>query len=321
MTMFLRGLSRTTATRAQQSPISALRIQEMRQVCRHLDALATTPLQLRDRALLLLLSQRILPGELSRNAVERHHLHRAPGDVDTCNPSAASAEVAALPLLTHGDQSGPRWRLCNGGVTSPRPTPTSFSRESTATATATANRCCPSRSGGSVPPDRRHSGDLVHPPPWSRTAAALADDDGLVPRDKALLLLGFAGAFRRSELTALRWADLQPVDGGLIIHLRRSKTDLAGTGQEHRHPGRQEHPDLSRSSPDALADTGTTPVGRRFHRRPPVLRDRRARWTSGQHTAQPRRCDSPRPAPSTGSRPDRPVGRPQPSRRLHQHRR
>ena len=50
-------------------------------------------------------------------------------------------------------------------------------------------------------------------------------------RDKALLLLGFAGAFRRSELTGLRWADLQPVDGGLIIHLRCSKTDLAGRGR------------------------------------------------------------------------------------------
>jgi site-specific recombinase XerD len=35
-------------------------------------------------------------------------------------------------------------------------------------------------------------------------------------RDRALLLLGFAGAFRRSELVALDIADLQFCDGGLI---------------------------------------------------------------------------------------------------------
>jgi integrase len=47
-------------------------------------------------------------------------------------------------------------------------------------------------------------------------------------RDKAILLLGFAGAFRRSELVGLQFRDVQIGDAGLIITLRRSKTDQEG---------------------------------------------------------------------------------------------
>lgn len=50
-------------------------------------------------------------------------------------------------------------------------------------------------------------------------------------RDRALLLLGFAGAFRRSELVGLDVADLEPVRQGLIVHLRHSKTDQEGQGR------------------------------------------------------------------------------------------
>jgi integrase len=57
--------------------------------------------------------------------------------------------------------------------------------------------------------------------------AALSDDlPGL--RDKALLLIGFAGAFRRSELVGLQVRDIQIGDAGLIVTLRRSKTDQEG---------------------------------------------------------------------------------------------
>lgn len=49
-------------------------------------------------------------------------------------------------------------------------------------------------------------------------------------RDKALLLLGFAGAFRRSELVALNVADVVEVKEGYRVHVRRSKTDQAGEG-------------------------------------------------------------------------------------------
>jgi integrase len=57
--------------------------------------------------------------------------------------------------------------------------------------------------------------------------AALPDDlSGL--RDKAILLIGFAGAFRRSEIVGLQVRDIQSSDAGLIITLRRSKTDQEG---------------------------------------------------------------------------------------------
>lgn len=50
-------------------------------------------------------------------------------------------------------------------------------------------------------------------------------------RDRALLLLGFAAALRRSELVALEVEDLRPAHGGLEVRVRRSKTDQAGAGR------------------------------------------------------------------------------------------
>ena len=50
-------------------------------------------------------------------------------------------------------------------------------------------------------------------------------------RDRALMLLGFAGAFRRSELVALDASDVRFVGDGLEVTLRRSKTDREGAGR------------------------------------------------------------------------------------------
>jgi site-specific recombinase XerD len=50
-------------------------------------------------------------------------------------------------------------------------------------------------------------------------------------RDRALLLLGFAGAFRRSELCGLDVEDLAIGPDGVKITVRRSKTDQEGAGQ------------------------------------------------------------------------------------------
>ena len=51
-------------------------------------------------------------------------------------------------------------------------------------------------------------------------------------RDRALLLLGFAAALRRSEVVALDVADLEFVERGVIVHVRRSKTDQDAAGAE-----------------------------------------------------------------------------------------
>ena len=49
-------------------------------------------------------------------------------------------------------------------------------------------------------------------------------------RNKALLLVGFAGGFRRNELVSLNLEDLEFVFEGLKINVKRSKTDQFGEG-------------------------------------------------------------------------------------------
>jgi len=77
--------------------------------------------------------------------------------------------------------------------------------------------------------------------PTQKAAALTADiramidatDTGMIgARDRALILLGFAGAFRRSELVALDAADCTFTGDGLTVMLRRSKTDQEGAGRK-----------------------------------------------------------------------------------------
>jgi integrase len=64
-------------------------------------------------------------------------------------------------------------------------------------------------------------------------AMVAATDAGLIgARDRALILLGFAGAFRRSELVGLEVEDCAFGKDGLTIMLRRSKTDQDGAGRK-----------------------------------------------------------------------------------------
>ena len=49
-------------------------------------------------------------------------------------------------------------------------------------------------------------------------------------RDKALILVGFAGGFRRSELVNIDYDDIEFVNEGVKILIRRSKTDQSGEG-------------------------------------------------------------------------------------------
>ncbi|MBS1073261.1 site-specific integrase, partial [Gluconobacter cerinus] len=64
-------------------------------------------------------------------------------------------------------------------------------------------------------------------PEHSKTVEALAD-----LRDRALLLIGFAGALRRSELVALTTETVRIVATGLKLHIARSKTDPEHRGEE-----------------------------------------------------------------------------------------
>ena len=51
-------------------------------------------------------------------------------------------------------------------------------------------------------------------------------------RDRALLLLGLAGGFRRSDLVGLDVDDVTPTPAGLQVRVRRSKTDQEGRGRD-----------------------------------------------------------------------------------------
>jgi site-specific recombinase XerD len=60
-----------------------------------------------------------------------------------------------------------------------------------------------------------------------------ATDVGIIgARDRALILLGFAGAFRRSELVRLDVEDCAFGKDGLTVTLRRSKIDQTGEGRK-----------------------------------------------------------------------------------------
>jgi integrase len=64
-----------------------------------------------------------------------------------------------------------------------------------------------------------------------RLMVAALPDSLLGVRDRALLLVGFAGALRRSELVGLDVSDVTVSRDGLVVHLRRSKTDQEGQGR------------------------------------------------------------------------------------------
>jgi site-specific recombinase XerD len=63
-----------------------------------------------------------------------------------------------------------------------------------------------------------------------RAMIAASPDTLTGKRDRALILLGFAGAFRRSELVALDVADIEESDAGLRVTIRQSKTDQDAEG-------------------------------------------------------------------------------------------
>jgi site-specific recombinase XerD len=65
-----------------------------------------------------------------------------------------------------------------------------------------------------------------------RQMIEVADGGTIGARDRALIMLGFAGAFRRSELVGLNIEDCVFSRDGLTVTLRRSKTDQHGAGRK-----------------------------------------------------------------------------------------
>lgn len=66
----------------------------------------------------------------------------------------------------------------------------------------------------------------------AKMSAFLMESNRLIDcRNCTLLLVGFFGAFRRSELVSIKWSDITFVPEGMEILISRSKTDQGGEGQ------------------------------------------------------------------------------------------
>ncbi len=94
-------------------------------------------------------------------------------------------------------------------------------------------------------------------------------------RDRALIALGFAGAFRRSELVALTMADLVEAPDGYRVLILHSKADQEGQGQEIAIPrGYRPRPVEAVQTWLAAAEINDGPVFR------PVLKGSRIQATT-----------------------------------------
>ncbi len=92
-------------------------------------------------------------------------------------------------------------------------------------------------------------------------------------RNRCILLLGFAGAFRRSELVALNTTDFETTAEGLVVAIRRSQTDQVGEGRVIGIPYGTGNTCPVRALQDWLAASGiqSGPVFRQVNRHGQVL--------------------------------------------------
>lgn len=103
---------------------------------------------------------------------------------------------------------------------------------------------------------------------------AIPQDKVIGIRNRAMLIIGWAGALRRSELTSLQIEDVSITREGLIIHLKWSKTDQKGEGQFVAIPyGNNPLTCPVRSLEDWLDASGITegPLFRRIDRHENIL--------------------------------------------------
>ena len=90
-----------------------------------------------------------------------------------------------------------------------------------------------------------------------------------IARDRTIILLGFGGGFRRHELISLDWEDLDFVNEGLKINIKKSKTDQFGEGSIKALPYFDDHrycPVKSIQQWLKISNIKTGPLFRKFHK-------------------------------------------------------
>jgi len=88
-------------------------------------------------------------------------------------------------------------------------------------------------------------------------------------RDKSIILIGFAGGFRRNEIVSLDFNDLDFVKEGLKINLKRSKTDQFGVGTKKGLPYFNNHqycPVITLKKWIEISKINSGPLFRRFNK-------------------------------------------------------
>ena len=88
-------------------------------------------------------------------------------------------------------------------------------------------------------------------------------------RDRSIILIGFSGGFRRSEIVSLDYDDLEFVSEGLKINLKKSKTDQFGEGSVKGLPyfnNLQYCPVVSIKKWIEISDIKSGPLFRRFNK-------------------------------------------------------
>ena len=131
---------------------------------------------------------------------------------------SAEAEAGSAPLTVGRRLAAIGWMHRRAGLQPPQ------AREGAA---AILEVMAGIRRSHGIAPARKHAADADV---LRDVLRAISGDDLRSVHDRALLAFGMAGAFRRSELVALRLADLERVPEGLRVTIRRSKTDQDGAG-------------------------------------------------------------------------------------------
>ena len=96
-------------------------------------------------------------------------------------------------------------------------------------------------------------------------------------RDRSIILMGFSGGFRRSEIVSLDYDDLDFVSEGLKINLKRSKTDQFGEGSLKGLPyfdNTKYCPVLSLKNWIQVSNINSGPLFRRFSKNSKLLEKR-----------------------------------------------